>query len=42
MILNLITVFALDDDDDDGDGCLTKAKCYRSQKKNEPSHDIEV
>lgn len=30
MILNLISVHALDDDDD---GCLTKAKCYRSQKK---------
>lgn len=40
MILNLITVYALDDDDDDG--CLAKAKCYRSHKKNDTPHDIEV
>lgn len=41
MILNLITVYALDDDDD---GCLAKAKCYRAHKKNDPPppHDIEV
>lgn len=27
---------------DGTDGCLVRAKCFRSQKKNETPHDVEV
>ncbi|XP_062581922.1 uncharacterized protein LOC134243706 [Saccostrea cucullata] len=33
-----LTVYALDGDE----GCLIRARCYRSQKKNESPHDVEV
>ncbi|XP_062603500.1 uncharacterized protein LOC134265275, partial [Saccostrea cucullata] len=33
-----LTVYALDG----YEGCLIRARCYRSQKKNESPHDVEV